>query len=412
MNISNTFGTAAEQSGAAKLYFDGTHRSRAPEDTLTRVEPYFPLMGITRIADVTGLDRIGIPVTIVCRPNSRSVAISQGKGTTIEAAKASGVMESIETYHAEHITLPLKFASLEEVRYSHPLIDLDDLPEVGGGCFHPHLQLMWIEGVNLLCDEPVWLPFELVHTNYTRPMPPGSGSFMASSNGLASGNTFTEAVSHAICEVVERDAVALWSQSSDTARSERRIRPETITDPNCRGLLDKYERAGIQVAVWDVTSDTGIAAILVWIMEDGSRERLLARPSVGAGCHPVREVALSRALTEAAQERLTLITGSRDDLQRDYYGEMSLQHVFDAAGDRDFMSVPTRCCPSAEDDVDWLLGQLKSVGVEQVVTVDLSQEVFRQIAVARVVIPKLEGVVDDARYVPGARAAALREAAS
>lgn len=60
-------------------------------------------MGITRVADVTGLDRIGIPVVMVCRPNARSLAVSQGKGIDIEAATVSGLMESVELYHAEHI---------------------------------------------------------------------------------------------------------------------------------------------------------------------------------------------------------------------------------------------------------------------------------------------------------------------
>jgi ribosomal protein S12 methylthiotransferase accessory factor YcaO len=29
-----------------------------------------PVMGITRVANVTGLDSVGIPVVMVCRPNS------------------------------------------------------------------------------------------------------------------------------------------------------------------------------------------------------------------------------------------------------------------------------------------------------------------------------------------------------
>ena len=66
-----------------------------------------PTMGITRIANITGLDRLGIPVVMVCRPNSRSIAVSQGKGLTLDAAKASGLMESVETFHAESITRPL-----------------------------------------------------------------------------------------------------------------------------------------------------------------------------------------------------------------------------------------------------------------------------------------------------------------
>src|SRR2546422_8644384 len=97
----------------------GTHRSASLNDTLNRVLRFAPVMGITRIANVTGLDSIGIPVVMVCRPNSRSLAVSQGKGLELTAAKASGLMESIEVYHAETITFPLRLCSYEEIRYSH-----------------------------------------------------------------------------------------------------------------------------------------------------------------------------------------------------------------------------------------------------------------------------------------------------
>src|ERR1019366_4174255 len=88
---------------------------------------------------------IGIPVVMVCRPNSRSVAVSQGKGLTLAAAKASGVMESVEGYHAEHIALPLKYSSYEELRYSHQVADPEDLPKTCDSLFHPNLPLLWIE---------------------------------------------------------------------------------------------------------------------------------------------------------------------------------------------------------------------------------------------------------------------------
>ena len=72
-----------------KAYRHGTHRTVDPASTLARVQPYLAHTGITRIANVTGLDRIGVPVVMVCRPNSRSLAVSQGKGLTLDAAKAS-----------------------------------------------------------------------------------------------------------------------------------------------------------------------------------------------------------------------------------------------------------------------------------------------------------------------------------
>src|SRR5215472_8222046 len=90
-----------------KAYRAGTHRSVDPERTLERVRPFLPAMGITRIANITGLDRVGVHVVQAVRPNSRTLAVSQGKGADLAAAKASAVMESIEAYHSDHITIPV-----------------------------------------------------------------------------------------------------------------------------------------------------------------------------------------------------------------------------------------------------------------------------------------------------------------
>ncbi|MGI9435157.1 MAG: YcaO-like family protein [Geminicoccaceae bacterium] len=384
----------------------------APVKTVARMRKIMPAMGITRIANVTGLDRVGIPVTTVCRPNSRSIAVAQGKGIDLAAAEASGLMEAIETYHAERIDLPLKYASFEELAYTHEIVNVERLPQLKDSLYHPCLPLLWIEGRDLISGAGTWLPFELVHTNYADPMPPGSGCFFASSNGLASGNQLLEAISHGICEVVERDATALWYQRSDHEKGSRRIQLESIRDPNCRALLDKYEKADIAVAVWNVTTDVSLPAFYCWVMERGGQERLLERPTVGAGCHPVREVALSRALTEAAQERLTLITGSRDDLDRDDYHGMSLDDVFEVRPEQDMETTPSFPSDTISADVERQLGQLEAASFEQVFVIDLTKYDLFDIPVARVIIPGLEGLADDPCYVPGARAQAARIEAS
>jgi hypothetical protein len=48
-----------------KAYRRGTHRTVDPATTLARVQPYLARMGITRIANVTGLDRIGVQLYTV-----------------------------------------------------------------------------------------------------------------------------------------------------------------------------------------------------------------------------------------------------------------------------------------------------------------------------------------------------------
>ncbi len=141
-----------------------------------------------------------------------------------------------------------------------------------------------------------------------------------------------------------------------------------------------------------------------------------AHPGAGAGCHPAREIALLRALTEAVQVRLTYISGARDDLSPDEYTRAGVEQklrrarlLVRSAPIRDFAAVPTHQGATFDDDVHWLLGRLRTVGIEQVAVVDLTRPAFA-LPVARVVIPGLEGPDDHDDYLPGARARAIREA--
>src|SRR4051812_31442956 len=98
---------------AAKHYVRGTHRVRPPHETVAEYRALMPRLGITRLANVTGLDTIGIPVYVAIRPNARCLATSQGKGLDHDAAKASALMESIETWHAEVIVNPTRWESYQ-----------------------------------------------------------------------------------------------------------------------------------------------------------------------------------------------------------------------------------------------------------------------------------------------------------
>ncbi|WP_375767467.1 YcaO-like family protein [Archangium gephyra] len=397
---------------APKSYRLGTHRLIPPEETLRRVRPLMREMGITRIAQLTGLDWIGLPVVAVCRPNARSLSVSQGKGMELAAAQASGLMEAVESYHAEHIDLPLRRASYDELRMSHPVVEVNGLPRLSVNAFHPAMRLLWIEGRALGDGSPLWLPFELVHTDFTLPLPEGSGAFLMSSNGLASGNHPLEAISHGLCEVVERDATTLWHVRSEASQGQTRLEPGTVDDPLCLQVLERFERAGMEVAIWETTTDVGLASFFC-LLAERSLEPLRPRaPTSGAGCHPAREVALLRALTEAAQVRLTIISGARDD--------MGVTRCYEAFRDpavwrhqvermrreppaRHFQDVPTFAGRSFEEDVAWELERLAAVGLRQVVVVDLSRPEFC-VPVVRVVVPGLEALHDAPGYVPGRRA--------
>lgn len=394
-------------------YRIGTHRIRKPEETLARVMPFMAAMGITRIADVTGLDTIDIPVVMVYRPNARSVSVSQGKGCTPAAARASGLMESVEGFHAEHISLPLRIACMDEMTKTTRIVAPDLLPAVKDSPLHPHYPIAWIESEDLVSGQPFWLPYEMVHTNYTYPRPSGSGCFPASSNGLASGNNIVEATIHGICEVIERDAVSLWHQFGSTAIDRTSIDPETIDNGLCVETLDKLDSAGQDTFIWDITSDIGIPTYFGVIMDRDSHTRHIG---VGSGTHLSKEVALLRALHEAVQVRTTYIVGARDDITPDEYTTEGIEskHRFFANFVRhssfstDFSQTRDLDSNSVHEDLAMLLSQLKNAAISQVLRVDLHKPEFG-IAVVRIVIPGLEPPHDDEGYVPGPRALRARE---
>lgn len=396
-----------------KTFQAGTHRLIPPAETVQRLRPWLAAMGITRLANITGLDSIGIPAAVACRPNSRSVAVANGKGLDLAAAEASALMEAVEGYHAERINLPLKLGSFADLRSSHRLVDVEALPRRTTSPYHRDFPLLWVEGYDLLQEEPIWLPYEMVHTNYTLPLPQGSGCFILSSNGLASGNHPLEAISHAICEVVERDATTLWEVSDSIARAQTRLALDSVGDPACRSLLEKYDRAGVGVAVYDTTSDVRLPAFLCTIEESAGSALGGIGGADGMGCHPVREIALLRALTEAAQTRVAIIAGSRDDIFAEDYEHLQYSdsvlsrraRIRPTGPARKLRQIPTLEVDTFDEDVGWELERLRSVGVDRVIVVDLSPA-EPHVAVVRVVIPGLEYSLSSPNYVLGARARA------
>ena len=399
---------------STKAFTHGAHRTATPSETFRWLAAEMPAMGITRVANITGLDDIGIPVAAAYRPNSRALSIAQGKGIDLPAAKTSALMESIEGWHAERIEQPLQLASFEQLRVARRMADVTRLPSVRGSRFREHLPLLWIEARNLRDDLSTWLPYEIVHTDYTLPLPPGSGCFQASSNGLAGGNHPSEAASHAICELVERDATALWQVRSDGERRARRVDLGTVADGDCLAILERYATSGVEVAAWETTTDVEIPCFTCVICPRvaGPDDHLLVAD--GMGCHPDRAIALFRALVEAAQSRLTVIAGARDDLRWETYHSAAtrahaarLRAMLDARGSqRPFLDGPDRATATLDGDLSNELDALSSAGLDEVLLVDLTRGDFG-IPVVRVAIPGLEGVCFQPGYQPGARVRAL-----
>jgi ribosomal protein S12 methylthiotransferase accessory factor len=400
----------ATDHAATKTFRHGTHRARTPDETLAHLRPLLPRFGITRVANLTGLDRTGIPVVTVCRPNARSSAVFHGKGVDLAAAKVSGLMEAIETWHAEHVALPLRFGSVAELRSACRVAAVESLPRASGNDLHDDLPMLWIEGQDLVSSQGLWLPFEVVHANSAIPGPPSSGCFATSTNGLASGNHKLEAISHALCEVIERDAMSLWRRLHATLQDRTRLALSTVGDPLCRAVLERIESAGLDVAAWDITTDVGVPAFQVVAID---RTEEIAHVGFGAGCHPASEIALLRALTEAVQVRTTYIVGSREDIEPADYRAATLEARRRAARAltraepvRPFDAIERFEFATFDSEVAWLLGRLTAVGLRQAIAVDLSRP-ETDIAVVRIVVPGLEGSHANPATLPGERARAI-----
>ncbi|ETX12959.1 hypothetical protein OCH239_15180 [Roseivivax halodurans JCM 10272] len=398
-----------QPASAAKAHFDGTHRTRAPEETFADYARHMPAMGITRIGNVTGLDRIGFPVCVAVRPNARALSTSQGKGRSLAAARVSALMEAIETWHGERPEGEIRIASHAELSREGPVPPLRDFPVRADAHLSERHPIPWIRGWDLMAEAPAWLPLETVSTNFVeggnRP------AFLRSTNGLASGNHMLEAVVHALCEVIERDALTMSGLSGTPVP----VDPHSVPDPELRQLLDELAEKAVAVFLTDLTCDTGVPTFSCELIDDPESPAWRALPQVdGHGTHLDYRVALSRAVTEAIQARATVISGSRDDLfPQDYRDAVSIEDQLARVENRSaapLATVRSDATASFEGDLALLLDRLRAVGVRHVLACDLRRSEIG-IPVVKVVVPGLEPVRTPF-YQPGPRArAVLKEAA-
>jgi YcaO-like protein with predicted kinase domain len=381
------------------------------EHTWSAIKPILKDFGITRVGEITGLDRVGLPVWIAIRPNARTLSASQGKGLDDSAAKVSAAMEALEVAHAEQPQLPLTYDTASGIAGAGDVVDLRTLPRIRNSLFGTKREMPWTKANIWRTGRSVWVPYEIVHADATVPRMKGAGSFLHSTNGLASGNNTEEAVLHGLCELIERDALAIWEHAGPAAQAASRLDLKSIEASIAGDIVKRFRSVDILPIVWDATSDIGIATFRVALYDDTADPVTRPLPtSLGAGCHPDRTVALCRALTEAAQSRLTAISGSRDDLGRTRYRDsQSAQALasfrssaYGDPGHKQFSFIANGATESVASDLNWVVGQLKQAGLMQILVVDLSRPGL-PISVVRVIVPGLEGPTDSPSYLPGKR---------
>jgi len=392
---------------AIKRYRYGTHRVVDPKVTAARIRSAATRLGITRAADVTGLDYLGVPVTMVVRPASRNLSVVQGKGLTPEAAMASGLMEAVESYCSERISGAVRIATIKStLRERHSLAP----QHLMRAPLRADARVPWTECTDLLSGQKVTAPSELIFADFSSPPPEGQGIFVATTNGLAAGNTLAEAVLHALCEVIERDAVALWMMRIRHGRAPHPLSDPERVGPASRELLTLLDKTNMLVHIWDVTSDLDVPSYVCAIDDQRSGRAPPLGRFFGSGCHSSADVAVCRAITEAAQTRATIIVGARDDIDPILYQWMASNAILARymAGPTQRRDVEDRSF-SAEDlleDVSAVIRRLEARGIDRVLYAELPSPLDVAHCV-RVLAPQLEGVVDKPWYKPGRRALAL-----
>jgi putative methanogenesis marker protein 1 len=370
-----------------KAYREDTHRAVSPEETLARVSEKIPVAGITRVADITNLDRVGIPVFSSIRPTAQEGAVSvyNGKGATPAEARVSAVMEGIERYSAEIHDHEIISGTYPELAGKGQAVDPRTLNLPRGA--DPDRRLPWVEAWDIVADEGVLVPAHAVFHPLPRECPP---LFRTNTNGLASGNTREEAVFHGLAEIVERDA---WSIVEVTRKPGPRI-----TDPPPglpADLLRKFADAKVEVTVRDITSDLGIPTCAAVADDALLRDpRLL---TIGMGTHTSARIAFLRALTEVAQSRLTQIHGAREDTTTaDIRTRMGYERVrrmnrywFEADSEVPFSAIPSGEHDDFLKDIGAVVSALGKAGMDRVLVADLTRPEIG-VPVVRVIVPGLE----------------------
>jgi oxazoline/thiazoline synthase len=304
--------------GAKLVMTSGGYRTVTSQATVARYRKHVsPLTGV-----VKKLERIeanlplntnffaqhnfSAPAHTVDQLRSGLLGGSFGKGSTVEQAEASALMEAIERYsgiyQGDEIRISRRFADFAPGEAIMP----NDVQHFSEEQFRTRLNQADDDS-----HQPVpppldptekidWTPSWSLRDQCFRYLPTGLEYFFyydahTDSNGCAAGNTLEEAIVQGFLELVERDAYAIWWYNQ-VQRAELDL--DQFDDSYVRDLRNQFTDAGRKVWVLDVTSDLGVptyVAMMHW-MSNG-HENI----EFGSGAHFDRRIALLRALTELNQ---------------------------------------------------------------------------------------------------------------
>ncbi len=383
-------------------FIRGTYRVKDPVDTYDSNEEKLRTAGITRITEITHLDRVKIPVFSSIRPTAQSggVSVYAGKGATVEQARASAMMEGFERYSAEKQDIDqekISISTYNEIK-NESVLNPNDLllPKSFENQNIKMQKLEWIEAEEIISESPILVPANAVFHPYipNREIKPSAmAMFKGNTNGLASGNVIEEAVLHGIFEVVERDA---WSIFELTKRNKKQIDLDTIENETVSELVEKFTEQGIKIKLMDITADLKIPTIVASADDTVLKDAALL--TLGVGTHLNPEIAAIRALSEVAQSRATQIHGTREDTVRaDFMRKAGYENMKRTNKDYfveedekiNLSDIENKITGSIKKDIEVSIEEVQKAGLDKVIYYDLTREEIG-VNVARVIIPKAE----------------------
>jgi ribosomal protein S12 methylthiotransferase accessory factor len=344
---------------------DGGYRVCQPQETFNRLERHIsPYLGaVTKLVPHTA-DGNGVAYSFAAGHNFAMVNDSMdllrrnlrgqsgGKGRSEIQAKVSAVCEAIERYSAvwrgDEAVVRAAYVDLDPTTALHPdrLLLFSDEQRAGRtewnadpshrlqqvpDAFPEAEPIDWSRSWSLTRDEERMIP--AAYAWYGHPDLNRHFFCICDSNGSAAGNTLEEAILQGLCELVERDAVALWWYN-------RARRPafdlDSLDDPYVATLREFY--AGMDRDLWmlDLTTDVGMPVYAAVSRRRHDVEDIM----VGFGAHPDSRIAAFRSLTELNQFLPTVE-------RRDENGD-TLYLVDD-------LEMLTWCKAAVIDQEDWLL---------------------------------------------------------
>jgi YcaO-like protein with predicted kinase domain len=164
--------------------------------------------------DITYMDRLYIPNYSIVLPGTEdSIWVYGGKGPTKMHARTSALMESIERYCSFPSVYSKRLIQGTYIQLSkiyNKVLHPDEVVEPVEQSYNDNGSIVnFVLGFDLLNNSEVLVPAELALYKFSAKPPSVSAFPYSHTNGLASGNVMEEAICHALCEVIERDAASI-----------------------------------------------------------------------------------------------------------------------------------------------------------------------------------------------------------